>query len=48
VRLDGRVLLVKARTVAWAREVSRSSRMIMKRMATLLGPNLIQELKVRV
>ena len=48
VRFDGRVLLVEARTSAWAREVSRSSRTILKRMETLLGPNVIQELKVRV
>lgn len=48
VRLDGRVLLVEARTSSWAREVSRSSRVILKRMETLLGPDIIRELKVRV
>ena len=48
VRLEGRVLLVDAHTAAWAREVSRSSRIILKRMETLLGPGVIQELSVRV
>ena len=48
VRLEGRVLLVDVQTAAWGREVSRSSRIILKRMETLLGPGVIQELRVRV
>ena len=48
VRLDGRKLLVDARTPAWAREVSRSSHIILKRLETLLGPDVIHELIVRV
>jgi hypothetical protein len=48
VRLEGTQLLVEARTAAWAKEVSRSSRMILKRLQTLLGPGVVDELKVRV
>lgn len=48
VRLEGHTLLVEARTTAWAREVSRSSRIILKRMETLLGVDVIRELSVRV
>jgi hypothetical protein len=48
VRLEGRVLLVDVKTAAWGREVSRSSRVILKRMETLLGPDVVQELRVRV
>jgi len=48
VRLDGRTLLVDARTAAWAKEVSRSSQIILKRLQTLLGREVINELNVRV
>jgi hypothetical protein len=48
VRLEGTVLLVEARSAAWAREVARSSRVITKRMESLLGPGVIRELSVRV
>ena len=48
VRLDGRTLLVDARTAAWAKEVSRSSPIILKRLQTLLGSEVINELNVRV
>lgn len=48
VRLEGRTLLVEAKTAAWAKEVSRSSRMILKRLQTLLGPEVVSELIVRV
>lgn len=48
VRLDGRTLLVDARTAAWAKEVSRSSPIILKRLQTLLGREVINELNVRV
>ena len=37
VRLEGRTLLVDANTAAWGREVTRSSRLILRRMQTLLG-----------
>ena len=48
VRLDDRKLLVEAKTAAWAKEVSRSSRIILNRLQTLLGPEVISELIVRV
>jgi predicted nucleic acid-binding Zn ribbon protein len=48
VRLDGRQLLVEAKTAAWAKEVTRSSRIILKRLQTLLGPEVVTELIVRV
>jgi hypothetical protein len=48
IHLEGRKLLVEARTAAWAREVSRSSHLILKRMERLLGPNVVQELIVRL
>jgi predicted nucleic acid-binding Zn ribbon protein len=48
VQLEGRVLLVEAKTAAWAKEVSRSSRVILKRLQTLLGPEVVTELIVRV
>ena len=48
VRLEGGHLLVEARTAAWAKEVSRSSRIILNRLQTLLGPEVVTELTVRV
>ena len=48
VRLDGRILLVDAKTPAWAKELTRSSRIILKRLQTLLGSEVISELIVRV
>ena len=48
VRLEGATLLVEAKTAAWAKEVSRSSRIILNRLQTLLGPEVITELTVRV
>jgi predicted nucleic acid-binding Zn ribbon protein len=48
VQLEGRILLVEAKTAAWAKEVSRSSRVILKRLQTLLGPEVVTELIVRV
>jgi hypothetical protein len=47
VRLEGTQLLVEARTAAWSKEVSRSSRIILKRLQSLLGADVIRELKVR-
>jgi predicted nucleic acid-binding Zn ribbon protein len=47
VRLDGRTLLVDAKTAAWAKEVSRSSPIILRRLQTLLGSEVINELNVR-
>jgi predicted nucleic acid-binding Zn ribbon protein len=48
VRLEGGNLFVEAKTSAWAKEVSRSSRIILNRLQTLLGPEVVTELTVRV
>ena len=48
VRLEGGNLLVEAKTAAWAKEVSRSSGIILNRLQTLLGPEVVTELTVRV
>ena len=48
VRLDDHKVLVEARTTAWAKEVSRSSGIILNRLQTLLGPDVVTELIVRV
>ena len=48
VRIEGRKLLVEAHTAAWAREVKRSSHVILRRMDMLLGPDVVQEVIVRV
>ena len=48
VRLEHQTLLVDAKTAAWGREVTRSSRLILKRLDALLGPGVIRELIVRV
>jgi predicted nucleic acid-binding Zn ribbon protein len=48
VRLDGRTLLVDAKTAAWAKEVTRSSHIILKRLQALLGNEVVSEVSVRV
>lgn len=46
VRLDeGGVLHVNAVDVHWAREVRRSSRLIVKRLEALLGAGVVRKLK---
>jgi predicted nucleic acid-binding Zn ribbon protein len=46
VRLDGDgVLQVRALDAHWAREVKRSSRLILKRLEALLGPGVVRKLK---
>jgi predicted nucleic acid-binding Zn ribbon protein len=47
VRLEGSVLLVEAQSAQWAREVSRASPVILKRMQTLLGERSIKEIFIR-
>ena len=47
VRLEGDVLLVDASTLAWAREISRSSSVILKRLQTLLGPDVVKKIEIR-
>ena len=47
VRLEGTVLLVDATTLAWAREISHSSGVILTRLQTLLGPDVVTRIEVR-
>lgn len=47
VRIEGSVLLVDAASAAWAREVSRSSRLILARLQTLLGEKVVTGITVR-
>jgi predicted nucleic acid-binding Zn ribbon protein len=47
VRLEQGVLLVDASSREWALEVARSSRMILARLKTLLGDDVIREITIR-
>jgi Dna[CI] antecedent, DciA len=47
VRLEAGVLLVDAQTAAWGNEVRRSSKIILRRMQSLLGDDVIREILVR-
>ncbi len=47
VRLEHGVLLVEATSPAWAREVRRSSPIILRRLQALLGANVVKSLDVR-
>ena len=47
VRLEQGVLLVDAQTAPWANEVRRSSKIILRRMQSLLGDDVITEIVVR-
>ena len=47
VRLDDQgVLYVRAADAQWAREVKRSSRLILSRLATLLGDGVVRKINV--
>jgi predicted nucleic acid-binding Zn ribbon protein len=47
VRLEGGVLLVDAASAAWAREVTRSSPVILPRLQALLGQGAVASIRVR-
>jgi hypothetical protein len=47
VRLEANILLVDAATAPWAREIRRSSPIILRRLQTLLGDNVVTDLVVR-
>jgi hypothetical protein len=47
VKFESGVLFVDATSAPWAREVSRSSGMILSRMQALLGAGVIKEIVVR-
>jgi predicted nucleic acid-binding Zn ribbon protein len=46
-RLDGRILLVDAADRHWAREITRSSGVILWRLQTLLGKDTVDRIVVR-
>lgn len=48
VRLERDRLLVDASTAQWAREITRSSGVILTRLQTLLGRTAVREIVVRV
>ncbi|MBI3400096.1 MAG: DUF721 domain-containing protein [Acidobacteria bacterium] len=48
VKLERGVLFVDASSAQWSREIQRSSRIIMGRLAPLLGADAIQRVEVRV
>jgi predicted nucleic acid-binding Zn ribbon protein len=47
VRLEGNVLLVDAASPQWAREVMRSSPVILKRLQEYLGAEAVERIEVR-
>lgn len=47
VRLEAGRLLVDATTAQWARAVSRSSHIILPRLQSLLGKDVVQHIDVR-
>jgi predicted nucleic acid-binding Zn ribbon protein len=47
VKLEDRVLIVEAASDQWIREVRRSSGMILPRLRTLLGDDVIERIEVR-
>jgi len=47
VRLDGHLLLVDAADPHWAREIARSSSVILNRLQLLLGADTVTRLDVR-
>jgi predicted nucleic acid-binding Zn ribbon protein len=48
VALEGRTLVVTVPSRQWAREVQRSSSMLISRLARYLGPGVVTGLDVRV
>ena len=47
VHLEARVLIVDAASRAWAREVTRSTPIVLTRLQTLLGPDTVTAITVR-
>jgi predicted nucleic acid-binding Zn ribbon protein len=47
VHLEGRQLLVDAASITWAREVERSTPVILTRLQTLLGKETVTSITVR-
>jgi predicted nucleic acid-binding Zn ribbon protein len=47
VYLDDTLLIVDAASTQWARELTRSAPLIVKRLEALLGPGIVKRLAVR-
>ena len=47
VHLEGKLLIVDAATRAWAREVTRSTPIVLMRLQTLLGKEAVTGISVR-
>jgi predicted nucleic acid-binding Zn ribbon protein len=47
VRLEGTCLLVDATSAQWAREITRSSHMILPRLQLMLGNDVVTSITVR-
>jgi hypothetical protein len=47
VRLDGRILIVEVPDQNWAREIARSTPLILARLQTLLGRDSVTEMQIR-
>ena len=48
VRLERGVLIVEVPDGNWAREITRSTRVIIGRLQALLGPDAISEIQIRL
>jgi hypothetical protein len=47
VKLERKLLIVETTSLQWSREVARSSPMILERLQTLLGPDVVDRIEVR-
>src|SRR5260370_40845331 len=47
VKLERKLLIVETTSLQWSREVMRSSPMILKRLQTLLGVDVVERIEVR-
>jgi predicted nucleic acid-binding Zn ribbon protein len=47
VKLEGKVLLVETVSAQWSKEVMRSSPVILRRLESLLGVNVVERIEVR-
>ena len=47
VKLEGKVLLVETASAQWSKEVMRSSPVILRRLESLLGVNVVERIEVR-
>ena len=47
VKLEGRVLIVETTSAQWAREIQRSSGVILPRLQTLLGKDAVTSITTR-